>query len=354
MARKVAKRPHVSVLLAVRDGVDAMVRSVESVLNQRCGDFQLIIAACASCPSVISRANRYAEHEIRVDVLELPEPDLGRGRDAALAVARGTHVLLMDEGDWLSPTYLNDMIAAADATDAELVVSSLSLESPRADGGRASVSVRPASRAWSDAVSLRQGIAPLLVEHGVASVTGKLVSRALLQRADARFAGADPFDLALAVLDAAERASIAQAPCYHAALGRGGAHAAFDPELFSRCERHHARLLGQLARWGAADLETLRAAHNLHLTEVIRCIENASLAPGRLSTIERRHRVQDMIDAPSTRASIEALRSSSRDFGLMFAPIARRSAAACCMGARIQDIVARALAPVAHPRLACI
>lgn len=51
------------------------------------------------------------------------------------------------------------------------------------------------------------------------------------------------------------------------------------------------------------------------------------------------------VDAAPTREAIEAVKESSHEFGIMYAPIARRSVMACFMGARIQDIVGRALLP---------
>ena len=66
----------------------------------------------------------------------------------------------------------------------------------------------------------------------------------------------------------------------------------------------------------------MSAVHRRYLRELIRCIENVCASSNRLSTAERRDRVQDMLDAEPTREAIEAVKESSHEFGIMYAPIA--------------------------------
>lgn len=353
MARQAAKNPRVSVLLAVRDAESVLMRTVESVLGQGYRDLELVVADCASADGTLRKLNRYAEHDFRVRVLELEDGDLAIGRDAALAAARGAFTLFMDQGDWLGPDYLSAMVAAADACDAELVISALSFDMRQAGGGRSSVAVEPAAREWGSAEELHRGLAALLGDRVLSSFTGKLLVTARLKELwpELTFTSGLLDSLALTYLDGASRATILQEPCYHVMCEAASLASTFDGDMFARVEALRATLLSYFDRWGLAEDDAcMRALHGFHLALVIRCIENASLGTGGPSSGERRRQVQDMIDAPAVRASIEALQSSSKEFGLMFAPIARRSAAACCMGARIQDIMNRTLAPFTPAR----
>lgn len=133
---------------------------------------------------------------------------------------------------------------------------------------------------------------------------------------------------------------------YHLLQPSTPAHAAFDPGMFGRCQEDYRRLRDLYECWGLLDdPEAMAAVHRRYLRELIRCIENVCGSSNRLSSAERRDRVQDMLDAAPTREAIEAVKESSHEFGIMYAPIARRSVMACFMGARIQDIVGRALMP---------
>lgn len=354
MAHRAAKRPHVSVLLAVRDADDVVARSIESVINQGFRDFEIIVADCASSDHTLRTIEHIAEHDIRVEVLKLASDDLGAGLDAALDKARGTYVLVMGQGDWLAPDYLDRMADVADRNEAQFAASSLSVDVMHPDGGRSSALLGPASQTWSSADEVHRGLAALLASDALSSVAGKLFLASRLRSLELRFSKLrDALEFELAYLDGATRACVEQGPCYHLVAPSISLQlsTAFDSRMFGRCERRHALLMSLYEKWGLADDPIcMQAVHRLHLQEVIRCIENACLSGGNVSSIERRQRVQDMIDAPSTRASIDALRTSSRDFGLMFGPIARRSAGACFMGARLQDIISRALAPIAPVR----
>lgn len=360
MAHRTAKKPQVSVILAVRDAQDELVRSAESVLSQSLRDIELVIADCASSERTAATIARLADRDIRVETVPCADPALMAGQRAALAVARAPYALMMSASDWLGPDYLERMLAAARADGAQLVMSSLSVEVPSRDAaGRRSAVIAGTDRSWSSAEAFRRDAPALFAEGGLANPAGKLLVADRLRAAlDAVPAGASGFEVALAYLRDVERASMLHAPVYHLALTRPLARrgsAPFDPDLYAACERRHAALLALFGAWGlAGDAALLEPIHRMHLAGIIRCIENASLGAGKLSSIERRQRVQDMIDAPATCDSIVALRAASRDFGLMFAPIARRSASACCMSARISDLIARALTPITRQRAACL
>lgn len=355
MAQRCATRPHVSVLLSVHDAEDVLVRTVESVLNQDYRSLELIVCDCASTDSTSYMLTRFSDRDIRVRTIELPDASLAGGRDAALAQARGTYALFIDQGDWLSAGYLSAMVEAAEENSAEMVASSLSIDTVREDGSRSSITAAPASQVWETAADFRRGMGALIANNEVANVTGKLLLIQRLRDLALRFGpDEDAFELSLTYLEQVSRACVLQDPCYHMVVEERFCRneGVLDSGMYERVERRHRRLLELYRSWGLEnDAACMESVHRLHLWGVIHCIDDVSVNAGRISSIERRERVQDMIDAPSTRASVAALRASSKDFGFMFAPIARRSAAACCMGARIQDIVSRALAPMApaHP-----
>lgn len=120
-------------------------------------------------------------------------------------------------------------------------------------------------------------------------------------------------------------------------------------EAFEQLRRDHERLLELHRSWGLdEDPAAVAAIHRQHLRGIIACIEGAVGATGGARfTHDRYELVRSIVNDPATQESIVAVRSSSRDFGLMYGPIARRNAAACCMGAHLRGIVERVTMPFA-------
>lgn len=357
MTHKAARQPRVSILLAVHDARDVAARTVESILNQEYRDLELIVADCASRDYTATILQRYAERDIRVELLRLDGADVAAGRDAALAAAHGTFALFMDQGDWLASGCLDSLVAAAEESSAQLAIPAFSIDSTRSDGSRTSTVCAPASQVWGDARSFRKDFGRLLADRLFLNTAGKLMRVSRLRDQHLRFSQANgDFDLMASYLRHVERVCVVQGPCCHVSASATGwcRGTGPGPLSYKQVERDYERVLSLYRSWGLIDdAESMEEVHRLHLSEVIRCIGEVAVDSHSLSPIERRRAVQGMIDAPSTRDSIEALRPQARDFGIMFAPIARRSAAACCMGARIQDIVERTLAPFTPARAAC-
>lgn len=341
MAHRAHWRPRVSVILAVRDAEDVITRCVESVLSQSLHDIEVIVADLGSADHTARLLGRLADRDFRLEVLPLDELAPEAGLAAALAASHGAYTVLLRQADWLAPSYLEDALALAAEGDSALVI-------PVPGGDEAARGA--ATEVWEGAAAIGRGIAGLLPTGAVDDPFGALIARPLVEAALAPVSELrDPVSWMPRLLERAPRVAVLETDACH--MRPAPAPAAFDPGLFERCEREHALLLELFAAWGLdADPACREALHRHHLTGVVRCIENACTGRGSLSSIERRQRIQDMIDACPTRDSVEVLRSVGAQFGLMFAPIARRSAAACYMGARIQGFFGRMLAPLSPPR----
>ena len=113
-------------------------------------------------------------------------------------------------------------------------------------------------------------------------------------------------------------------------------------------ERDHERMLELACAWHREhDGELMRAIHQLHMRQVIASIEQVCSLRG-ISSIERSERVRDIVEAPSTRASIEVLGETSREFGFMYASIVRKNVAGCCLSARFAQLARISRLPIAH------
>ncbi|MDY2777951.1 MAG: glycosyltransferase family 2 protein [Collinsella sp.] len=346
MARRALKLPRVSVVLTARDADGSIGRAIESVLNQTLSDLELVVVDRGSRDRTRSLAERYAERDIRVEVIDAADGSHSGALVRGCAVARGAHLLFLNQRDWISPSFLDVAMACVEADGVDVVVPEFSIDSEQADGARMSSIIAHEARVWSDAASFHRAV-PALVESGAFSLlAGKILDRRVLELALKDAGGFDDErGLMRSILGAIDRGSAVEGSRYHLTVAPP-VRPVFDPDMFVRCVRDHEGLKGLYDSWGLLDDEASRTAlYRHHLRDIVRCIENASVGSGAITSNERREVVQDIIDAPSTRACVDALRSASHEFGIIYTPIARRNAMACCMGARIQEIASRALMP---------
>ena len=105
-------RPAVSVVLAVFNGARTIREAVESVLAQTFRDFELLIWNDGSTDDTASIVSTYSDPRI---VMMGGAENIGPGfaRDAAINVARGKWIALIDADDAWLPTRLERLTAAA-------------------------------------------------------------------------------------------------------------------------------------------------------------------------------------------------------------------------------------------------
>jgi len=103
--------PLVSVLLTAYNRERYIAASIESVLAQSCGDFELIIADDRSSDGTLSIAREYARRDSRVRV-HANERNLGDygNRNYAASLASGQFLKFHDSDDIMYPHCLEVMV----------------------------------------------------------------------------------------------------------------------------------------------------------------------------------------------------------------------------------------------------
>lgn len=103
-----------SVIVPVYNVERFLRQCVESVLNQTCGDFELILVDDGSpdnCPRI---CDEYALKDGRVKVIHKTNGGAGAARIAGCKTATGDFIVCLDGDDWLSPDYLEKFSAVID------------------------------------------------------------------------------------------------------------------------------------------------------------------------------------------------------------------------------------------------
>ena len=113
MMRATPPEPRVSVLMTAYNREQFIAQSIESVLQQTCGDFELIICDDASSDATVAVAERYAARDSRIRI-ERNETNLGDypNRNRVAAAARGRYLKFHDSDDLMYPHCLQVMVRA--------------------------------------------------------------------------------------------------------------------------------------------------------------------------------------------------------------------------------------------------
>ncbi|MDY5589235.1 MAG: DUF4422 domain-containing protein [Arcanobacterium sp.] len=112
--------PFFSVVIPSFNHADLLPECVQSVQSQTDGDWELVIVDDASTDGSLAIAQRAAQEDSRIHVLELAENSgLHRARCAGVGVTTGDFVLFLDADDSLEPGILGALRAVVDEERAE-------------------------------------------------------------------------------------------------------------------------------------------------------------------------------------------------------------------------------------------
>lgn len=118
--------PLFSLVLCVYGVEPYIARAVRCLLDQRCGDFELILVDDASPDASIETALNEAAGDARVRVVRHESNrGLSAARNTGLETARGRYVCFPDPDDETGPDFLSTAAAAIEAEDPDIVVEGL-------------------------------------------------------------------------------------------------------------------------------------------------------------------------------------------------------------------------------------
>jgi succinoglycan biosynthesis protein ExoO len=120
------RRPQVSVVMANHQGGRYLGAAIESVLAQSLGDLELIVVDDASTDDSVAIMESAAARDARVRPIRLADNGgPARARNAALAVARGYWIAVVDADDLIHPERFERLLAAAAQVGADAVADDL-------------------------------------------------------------------------------------------------------------------------------------------------------------------------------------------------------------------------------------
>lgn len=118
-----AAPPKVSVVVPVYNTADYLDECMESIVGQTLRDIEVICVDDGSTDASPEKLAAWAAKDPRIRILRQENRGGGAARNAGMDAAGGDYLFFCDSDDACEPAMLEEMVAAADATDSDVVVS---------------------------------------------------------------------------------------------------------------------------------------------------------------------------------------------------------------------------------------
>lgn len=120
-----AYEPLVSVIIPIYKVADTMDRCLKSVTLQTYDNLQIIMVDDGSPDSCPEKCDQWAESDGRITVVHQDNGGLSAARNTGLDIAKGEYYMFVDSDDFIEPTCIESLLAAAVRYDVKLSVCSI-------------------------------------------------------------------------------------------------------------------------------------------------------------------------------------------------------------------------------------
>jgi GT2 family glycosyltransferase len=116
--------PTVSIITPAYNAEPFLAETIQAVLAQTFGDFEMIVVDDGSRDRTAEVASGFAESDPRIRLIRQPNAGVSRARNAALAASRGRMLALLDSDDLWHPAYLERQLQILEERPTTAIVSS--------------------------------------------------------------------------------------------------------------------------------------------------------------------------------------------------------------------------------------
>jgi len=116
------EQPLVSVVVPALNVGRLLPRCLESLLGQTYRPIEILVVDDGSTDDTGEVMRRYADRHPEIHTISQRHRGLGPARNAALSIAHGTFVSMIDADDWVEPDFIADMVRISSTTGADVVV----------------------------------------------------------------------------------------------------------------------------------------------------------------------------------------------------------------------------------------
>ncbi len=107
--------PKVSIVMPCFNAASHLAKSVGSIMNQTCADWELVMVDDGSSDATWQVMQELAAGDSRIRIFHQPNAGAGAARNHALGETRGTYTAFLDADDTWHPEFLETMIGALES-----------------------------------------------------------------------------------------------------------------------------------------------------------------------------------------------------------------------------------------------
>lgn len=321
--------PKVSVIMPVY-GVEKFVgKAIESIQNQTLTDFEFLIVDDGTKDRSGVICDEYAAKDDRLTVIHKENGGAPSARNAAMDIATGDYYYFMDSDDWAEPTMLEDMVALAERTDAQLVVTGYYIDTYYSDTEYVTSEQAVPACVYASQRDFREHAYRLFDENLLYTPWNKLYSGAYIRARELRFADTfwDDFPFNLSVIRDVERVAVSDRKYYHFMRARAESETAkYRPEMYEKREEEHRWMLELYRYWQVDDRPAREFIARRYIERIIGCIENVTNPACTLPRKEKIAEIGRIIRSDTVREQLPLMRARSTYMKIMLLPIRWKSA----------------------------
>ncbi len=320
----------VSVIMPVY-GVEKFVgKAIESIQAQTLKDFEFLIVDDGTKDRSGIICDEYAAKDPRITVIHKDNGGAPSARNAAMDIAKGKYYYFMDSDDWAEPTMLEDMVALAEKTDAQLVVTGYYIDTYYSDTAYYTQEQTQPDALYESKEAFRRAAYALFDANLLYTPWNKLYSGDYLRENNLRFSNTfwDDFPFNLSVIRDIERVAVSSKKYYHFMRARAESETAkYHANMYEKREEEHRWMVELYDYWDVHDEASMEFVARRYIERVIGCIENVANPACKLSRKEKHAEIRRIITSKTVRTQLPLMKARSKYMKLMLVPIRMKNTA---------------------------
>ena len=321
--------PKVSVIMPVY-GVEKFVgKAIESIQNQTLTDFEFLIVDDGTKDQSGVICDCYAAKDPRLTVIHKENGGAPSARNAAMEIATGDYYYFMDSDDWAEPTMLADMVALAEKTAAQLVVTGYYIDTYYTDTDHITNEQSVPAVTYTTRRAFREQAYQLFDQNLLYTPWNKLYDGAYIRDNHLRFSDTfwDDFPFNLSVIRDVERVAVSDQKYYHFMRARAESETAkYRPDMYEKREEEHRWMVELYHYWNVDNEPSREFVARRYIERVIGCIENVTNPTCTLSRKEKMKEIGRIICSDTVKEQLPLMQARSLYMKVMLIPIRLKSA----------------------------
>ena len=318
----------ISAIMPVYNVEKFVGKCIESLQKQTFSDFELIAVDDGSPDRSGEICEEYAAKDPRIKVIHQKNAGAPAARNAAIEIARGKYLYFMDSDDWAEETMFEDMYAAAEANNAQLVVAGFYIDTYYSDTEYYSQEQTCPSHVFSSQEDFRRNAYKLFDRNLLYTPWNKLFSHEYIKEKGIRFRNVfwDDFPFNLDVIRDVERVVLLENEYYHFMRARAESETAkYRSDMYAKREEEHGWMTDLYDYWNLSDEKSNEMIQRRYIERVIGCVENVTNPACTLSAKEKKAEIKKIISSDRVRKAIKEAKPHSTMMKMMLVPIKWRN-----------------------------